>query len=224
MKKILGILAFAFLLFPALALAQAKPGFYSGKLKCVSGDRKYSYSAKYEVSSSYDLSDVLYDEFWSLNTLALNSGNYSGLFDSDDYSGRQTCNLSTNGNFSQSYSGFYKDGSPLSGECAAKLMYTSKKDNISLWKSDIIYKTRCYNLKKATNFEYGFNDTGGYYARFKLVARPCGGSGGSKTIKDFKKYQETASFNGRFNLSKGKWKFSILSTDSWWIENMPGLK
>ena len=214
-----------------------KPGAYSGYVKCLSGSQKVTDFVKWEFDSEGEWTNVFPTEYGSEYGELVGEGEGFQQYETEDVFpvvptfGDSACpmprtklTMYRNGTFTASIDCFapgWYELPPVS--CSGKLTYTPFSNNISLSNSYAKFRSKCYTVKRPVRLQYGFEDTGGYYALFKLYAQSCGGSQ-SRGLVYFQKYASSASKYGAVTLPAGRWRFTGTSTDEWWVEGVPGVK
>ena len=220
---------------PGEAQSVLKPGYYTGVFKCTYDGKKYSEIQKFRVE---DGGGGLTDMFDMINGYAYTSSTETSdtftrqefplnVYDDDGYpdicEGQQSLTITKRGEITLFGSGQEFHTWPVhTRQCTGKLTFTSERNNITV-SGEVDKVTSCYNVSKPTRLQWGFEDSGGFYALFKLSALSCNGSG-RKTLYSFSKYTETASKAGNVTLPRGKWRLQGKSTGYWWVEGMPGVK
>jgi len=150
----------------------------------------------------------------------------SGSFDNDDL---YICNWETeyklenisdtSAEYTETYNVTCEDGSSGLDVYKGELKRYPYDRDIHFYSDTIIEKTRCFSIKKPTNFFWSFDDDGGFLARFKLGLENCNGKK-RKTLIDINKYtSEEFSKSGNIKIKeKGRYRFSTLTTGVWAVD------
>lgn len=230
------IIALSTGLAPALASAQTatKAGYYSGRLSCADTLGRYKEVIKVSIGKDGALQDEInFEDSWQLVGASETHNSYSGdssfdlSFRGDDETtynlGQQSILLSKDGTMSIARSVKNPVLGNYEGTCSGRLTRATSRENVSLSGDYGRYESSCVTLKKRTPVWYSFSDSGGYYARFKLTASSCSGRGGL-TLENYAKYTESATLTRVKVVPPGRWRFSVTTTDTFYVESVPGYK
>lgn len=223
-------------IMPISADAQSsiKVGYYSGRISCSDSLGSYKETIKLYIDKDGSLEEEIdFENYWQLVSSANGQNVYQGdpnfdlSFRGDDETsynfGSQSITLSKSGQITLTRSGKSPIDGDYTGTCSGKLTRVTSRENLGMAGEYGRYDSGCITFKKRTPVFYSFNDSGGYFARFKLTASSCGGRAGL-TLENYAKYTESATLTRVKAVPAGRWRFSVTTTDSFMVEGLPGYR